>query len=229
MTLDKKKTVNSDIPQVTSDSKNTIYDVGEPAKSVKPEPPKYLEVDISVLSRDLKQNALLASDNYKNKNLKITGGKLGTIDSDGKYIGITGPKSFLSKVHASIMNNEQRNQIKRMHRDQPIVVYGYVTDVGEIAGYYVDIIKIEGANPQNNAMPKSPSNSNTVSYEGKRTTGRIISYDAVLFEKPGVDSKKINSLSFNEDVHVLAKNGSWYKIKRINTKEIGWVHANYLK
>ena len=227
MTLDSKKTATNTAPPITSSSSNKVAE-----KTNKPQAPKFIEVNILTLSRDLKQNALLASDNYKNKYLKIVGGKLNTIDSDGKYIGVNAPKSFLSGVHASIMNDEQRNQIKRMVRDQPITIYGYVTDVGEIAGYYVDIIRIESANSNNNAtntMPKSPSNNGTVSYEGQRATGKIISYAAVLFEEPNAGAKKINSLSFNEDVHVLAKNGSWYKIKRVNTKEIGWVHANYLK
>ena len=122
----------------------------------------FTEVAIATLSNDLRENALLASDKYKGKNLKIVGGNLNTIDSDGRYIGIAGPKGFLSKIHASIMNNEQRNQIKLMKRNQPLVLYGHVTDVGEIAGYYIDIIKIIPEEENNNIQSGGTVTNNVI-------------------------------------------------------------------
>lgn len=128
-----------------------ITSSGEDSESK--EPPKsnssnqtvkeYLKVDIDTLDDALENNAAAAKDTYDGKYVEITG-RLGTIDSDLKYISllsITDEWDF-SGVHCSIKNSATREVVKTLSKDQTITVKGKITDVGEVLGYYLDIDEI---------------------------------------------------------------------------------------
>lgn len=104
---------------------------------------EYITVNIDELEDALEENAASAKDKYLGKNLKITG-RLGVIDSDLKYIGLysTTDKWDLVGVHCTIKSNEQKEKIKKLKKDDTIIVKGKITNVGEILGYSLDIEEI---------------------------------------------------------------------------------------
>ena len=118
---------------------------GNDSKSDKKEevPTTYLQCDIDVMNEELEANALSASEKYKGKYIEFVG-KLKSIDSDGKYITVKSVEkdSFLSSFNCSIKNDSQKQIIKQLKKDDLIRIKGKVTTVGDILGYYVDIIEI---------------------------------------------------------------------------------------
>ena len=104
---------------------------------------EYIKVSKDDLDEALKNNAAAAKDTYNKKYLEITG-KLGTIDSDLKYISLmssTEEYDFIG-IHCKIKNQEQKDIVKALTKDQEITVRGKITDVGETLGYYLDITEI---------------------------------------------------------------------------------------
>ena len=127
----------------SSNDNNTTTSTSSSNYTEQTENIEYIVVDIDNLEDDLTNNAAAAKDKYKNKYVEIKG-KLGTIDSDLKYISllsITDEWDF-SGIHCSIKSNEQREIIKTLNKDQIITIKGKITDVGEVLGYYLDIIEI---------------------------------------------------------------------------------------
>lgn len=104
---------------------------------------EYENVDIDTLEDALENNAAAAKDSYKGKYLAITG-RLGTIDSDLKYISLlsTTDNWDILGVHCTIKNSKTKDVVKTLTKDQTIVVKGKITDVGEVLGYYLDIDEI---------------------------------------------------------------------------------------
>ena len=103
----------------------------------------YTPVSVDELEDALENNAAVAKDTYKGKYFAVTG-KLGTIDSDLKYIGLDSPtKSWdLVGIHCTIKNSQTKDVVKSLSKDQIIIVKGKITDVGEVLGYYLDIDEI---------------------------------------------------------------------------------------
>lgn len=118
--------------QVSSNSNNSEQQVIE-----------YMTIDIDKLEEALENNAAAAKDTYNGKYLEITG-RLGTIDSDLKYISLlsTTDDWDLVGVHCTIKNNEQKEAVKKLSKDDTIIVKGKITDVGEVLGYYLDIDEV---------------------------------------------------------------------------------------
>lgn len=104
---------------------------------------EYTKVDIDELEDALKNNAAAAKDTYIGKYLEITG-RLGTIDSDLKYISLlsTTDDWDMIGVHCSIKNSATKDVVKTLSKNQTIIVKGKITDVGEVLGYYLDIDEI---------------------------------------------------------------------------------------
>ena len=104
---------------------------------------EYQKVEIDELEDALENNAAAAKDTYNGKYLEITG-RLGTIDSDLKYISLlsTTDEWDLVGVHCTIKNAATKDVVKTLKKDQTIVVKGKITDVGEVLGYYLDIDEI---------------------------------------------------------------------------------------
>lgn len=104
---------------------------------------EYTAVSIDEMEEALENNAAAAKDTYKGKYLEITG-RLGTIDSDLKYISLLSPTDNwdLIGVHCTLKNQTVKDVVKTLSKDQTIIVRGKVTDVGEVLGYYLDTYEI---------------------------------------------------------------------------------------
>ena len=93
----------------------------------------------------LSANALNASQTLKGQYVELEG-YLNVIDSDGKYIGVGASSSnydyLFQNVTCYLKNDEQRQRVAAMKTDDPITVYGKITDVGEVLGFYLDIDSI---------------------------------------------------------------------------------------
>ena len=141
----------------SSGSKNTPSDPannnettqGETAKQEEPvkeeESITYTHYNVTDLFDALEDNALKASGTFKGQYVEIEG-YLGTIDSSGSYIcvgaGSNNYDYFLQDVQCYVKSDEQLAQIMEMSTDDPIVVRGKITDVGEILGYSLNIDSI---------------------------------------------------------------------------------------
>ena len=127
----------------SSNDTNTTNPTSSSTSTESNETIEYTVVDIDELEDALTNNAAAAKDKYKGKYVEIKG-RLGTIDADLKYISllsITDEWDF-SGIHCSIKNNEQKEVVKTLSKDQTITIKGKITDVGEVLGYYLDIIEI---------------------------------------------------------------------------------------
>ena len=111
----------------------------------KPETKKieYTKIDIDTMENDLENNAAAAKDTYNGKYFEITG-RLGTIDSDLKYISLvsTTDEWDIIGIHCTLRNQNVKDIVKTLAKDQTIVVKGRITDVGEVLGYYLDVDEI---------------------------------------------------------------------------------------
>ena len=95
---------------------------------------------------DLDENAITAKEKYNNKYIEVTG-RLGVIDSNGKYICIysQNPKLIdIIGVQCYIKDTEQKQTIKGMKIDDIVTIRVKITDVGEVIGYSADILQIKG-------------------------------------------------------------------------------------
>lgn len=103
----------------------------------------YIKIDVDTLEEELEKNAAAAKDTYKDQYIEITG-KLGTIDSDLKYISLDSPTKEwdFNGIHCTIRNSETKEVVKTLTRGQTITVKGKITDVGEVLGYYLNIDEI---------------------------------------------------------------------------------------
>ena len=137
---DEKSTSTPATSQTSSQS-------AKPAEQAKPKQEKtvdYAEADIDVLINEAKNNAAKANKNYKGKNVKITGGRVSNIESEGRYISIKGSDQFsLLHVQCYPQNKDVKAAMLDLDMDQAITVYGKIKDVGEIMGYGLDLVKIE--------------------------------------------------------------------------------------
>lgn len=103
----------------------------------------YKKISVDTLEDALEENAAAAKEKYNGKYLEITG-KLGTIDSDLKYISLVSQTDEwdFTGIHCTLKNDKVRDQVKKLKKKQKITVRGKVTDVGEVLGYYLDAYEI---------------------------------------------------------------------------------------
>ena len=104
---------------------------------------KYVEADIDILINDVQNNAAAANKNYKGKFVKIVGGILDHVESDGDYISISNGDMTLVHVQCFPKNKEVKEQMLNLSNGQNVTVYGKITRVGGIIGYSLDMDKIE--------------------------------------------------------------------------------------
>ncbi len=104
---------------------------------------EYISVNIDDMEDTLENNAAAAKDTYNGKYLEISG-RLGTIDSDLKYISLLSPTDDwdLIGIHCTLKNQNVKDVVKTLSKDQNIIVKGKITDVGEVLGYYLDAYEI---------------------------------------------------------------------------------------
>ena len=106
-------------------------------------PKEYTSVSVNDMMADLDNNAMGASDKYKDKYLEITG-KLTNIDASGKYIDLMADGDFeIIGVQCYIKNDEQKTKVASMTKGETVTLKGKCTDVGEVFGYSLDIDEIE--------------------------------------------------------------------------------------
>ena len=86
-----------------------------------------------------------AQETFKDKYVELEG-YLGTIDSNGKYIGLGAAEDnyeyILQEVQCYIKTAEQKSAIMEMNRGDPMIVKGKITRIGEVLGYTLDIDSI---------------------------------------------------------------------------------------
>ena len=138
---------------------NSIQEIQE-APDVAPEK-DYISVTADELANALSNNSMKAQNDYEKQYLEIYG-KLGNIDSDGKYIGIATNSFTLTNIQCYIKSDEQKQVVMQLLKGDEIIVRGYCKDIGEIIGYQIDIESIE------------PYDSNSASSESTNDDGLTI-------------------------------------------------------
>ena len=110
-----------------------------------PEQISYVHYNVTELFDSLKDNPLKAEKTFQDQYVELEG-YLSVIDSDGNYIGIgADPDDYdylLQTIHCEIETDEQLDQILEMSIEDPIVVRGQITEIGELLGYSLDIDSI---------------------------------------------------------------------------------------
>lgn len=108
-----------------------------------PQNVEYIQATVDGIYNELDSNAARA-EQLEGQYLLLTG-ILSGIDSDGKYFSLRGYSDdiFYSTVHCSITNRAQVDAIMKYNRDDEITIKCKVTDVGEIIGYFVDVIEVQ--------------------------------------------------------------------------------------
>lgn len=134
----KQKNVAQNSEKSNENAENVNNDKKEQEEKI-----EYTKIDVSQMKKDLEDNALKASETYKNKYVEITG-NIGNIDSSGKYIGLDDPEEDfdLTSILCYIKNDDQKKVVADTSKGQSVTVKGKVTDVGEIIGYSIDIDEI---------------------------------------------------------------------------------------
>ena len=104
----------------------------------------YEDVTAGQLLDDLDNNALQAATTYKGKTLAIRG-KLDNIDAQGDYIALIGEDDMFGfpDVQCFIKDDATLQKVLELSKGEIIVVYGEVTNVGEVLGYSVEIHDIK--------------------------------------------------------------------------------------
>lgn len=107
------------------------------------QPKTYTPCTVGEMMDVLESNALKAETLYQDQYLEITG-RLSVIDSDGKYISLVDANDqwAIKGVQCQIKNDEQRNQVMNMSKDDIVTLRGKITSIGEILGYSLDIDSI---------------------------------------------------------------------------------------
>lgn len=108
----------------------------------------FIEISAQNLMNELEANAARANKNFNGKYVKITNAIVTNIDSDGDYINVNDSNIIsniisLTSIQCSPKYESTKEQIFNLNNGQTITVYGKIKDVGEIIGYYVELLKIE--------------------------------------------------------------------------------------
>ena len=118
---------------------------GEVQTKPTPEPITYTHYDVTELFDALKANAMKAQKIFNDQYVEIEG-YLGTIDSNGKYIGLgAGENNYdylFQEVQCYLNSDEQKNTILDMNKGDKLIVRGKIFSVGEILGYSLNIDSI---------------------------------------------------------------------------------------
>lgn len=102
------------------------------------------EVTVQSLFDALHANAMRAETYYQDRLVKLSG-YISTIDSDGKYFSLTGTDSAweLNSVLCTFTDDSQRQSFMSKNKGDYITVWAKITSIGEIVGYYADVIAID--------------------------------------------------------------------------------------
>ncbi len=115
------------------------------AKKAKPKKIEYHAYDCTQLFDELKANAMKAEKDHQDEYVEVTG-YLGTIDSDGGYIGLGASEDNYDYMFQSIQcymkTDEQKEKVMNLTKGDPITVRGKITQIGEVIGYHLDMTDI---------------------------------------------------------------------------------------
>ena len=104
----------------------------------------FIEVSAYDLINQLEANAARASRNFNGKYVKITNALVTNIDSDGDYINVDySERISFNSIQCFPKYESTKEQIFNLNKYQYITVYGQIKDVGEVMGYYVELLKID--------------------------------------------------------------------------------------
>lgn len=125
------------------DGKETATAAASATAAATAEPVTYTAAAVDDMMALLQENALNASDTYKGQYLEITG-RLGVIDSSGKYITLypVNDQFALTGVQCYLKQDDQKPAVADMKTGDTVTLRGKCTDVGEILGYSLDIDSI---------------------------------------------------------------------------------------
>lgn len=101
----------------------------------------YQKISPKELERNLKENAARAQQQYQGAYVEFQG-RLDIIDANGEYFTINSG-GFISNFHCSITNEQQKNILISKNTGNIVHIKGKITRVGEIMGYYVDVIDLK--------------------------------------------------------------------------------------
>lgn len=103
----------------------------------------YIVMSADELVKIIGSNAMLAQNTFKGQKIAVTG-KLGSIDSDGKYITIDSNDDWdFTNIQCYIKSDDQKAAIMELSAGDTLTVKGKCRDVGELLGYQIDIEAIE--------------------------------------------------------------------------------------
>ncbi|WP_455034217.1 OB-fold protein [Lachnoanaerobaculum gingivalis] len=126
---DKTNSNNSEVKDTTAESTTIAIE--------------YVDYTVDDLMAQLEENALKASNDHKGENVRITG-KLGVIDSSGKYITLYPNTDFaITGIQCYIKNDDTKSKVAELSKDSLVTLTGKITDVGEVLGYSLNIDNIE--------------------------------------------------------------------------------------
>ncbi|MBP5200885.1 MAG: hypothetical protein J6Z82_09600 [Schwartzia sp.] len=119
-------------------------------QSQAPKQKNYAEANINQLLQEAKDNAAKANRAYKGKDVKIVGGEIKNIDSDVKYISLDSSTAGLMEygmlsVRCDINNEKLKDKVLDFKKEQAVIVYGTIKEVGDLMGYSMVLDNIEAA------------------------------------------------------------------------------------
>lgn len=126
----------------TNESNTQEVTVQETINDAEEEVIEYISCNVDDMMDLLSSNALKAEKEYADKYLEVTG-RLGVIDSDGKYISLypLNNEWAIQGIQCYIKNDEQLNKVLELEKDETVTIKVKCTDVGEVLGYLGDIIE----------------------------------------------------------------------------------------
>ena len=103
---------------------------------------QYIVCTVDEMVELLETNAMKAEKKYSDQYIEVTG-ILDVIDSDGRYISLSciNDKWNFTDVQCYMVNQEQKDIVIEMKKDDQITVRIKCTEVGEVMGFSGDIIE----------------------------------------------------------------------------------------
>ena len=103
---------------------------------------EYVSCDVDSMMEILNSNALKAEKEYSDKYLEVTG-RLGVIDSDGKYISLypVNDEWAILGIQCYIKDDSQLDNVLELSKDDIVTLKVKCTSVGEVMGFSADIIE----------------------------------------------------------------------------------------
>lgn len=133
--------INGDDTTTTTDTSSTTQNSQNAVPAQTEEVIEYTAITVDQLDQDLKDNSLKASETYKGQYLEITG-RLSNIDASGKYINLSNDDYLdVYGVQCYVKDDNQKQKIMDMKKDEHYTIRVKIKDVGEVMGYSADIIE----------------------------------------------------------------------------------------